>query len=164
MKYFNSGLFKSVCALALIFILQACDNEFSEIGTGIVGTPGFEIENTLYPVKTYNKKITPFQSNGLAENLLGYYYDPVFGGSKVHFVGQLTPKTLTPNFGDDTVLDSVILTIPYANTADTSEENIQTLGEQTGSTGGAVIRAYVVSDEMTSQQEADAKINDLARL
>ena len=48
--------------------------------------------------------------------------------------------------------------------ADTSEENVQTLSEQTGSTGGAVIRAYVVSDEMTTQQEADAKINDLARL
>lgn len=47
--------------------------------------------------------------------------------------------------------------------ADTSEENVVTLGEQTGSTGGA-IRAYVVSDEMTTQQEADAKINDLARL
>lgn len=47
--------------------------------------------------------------------------------------------------------------------ADTSEENIVTLGEQTGSTGAA-IRAYVVSDEMTTQQEADAKINDLARL
>ena len=46
---------------------------------------------------------------------------------------------------------------------DTSEANVQTLGEQTGSTGGA-IRAYVVSDEMTTQQEADAKINDLARL
>lgn len=122
MKYFNSGLFKSVCALALIFILQACDNEFSEIGTGIVGTPGFEIENTLYPVKTYNKKITSFQSNGLSENLLGYYYDPVFGGSKTHFVGQLTPKTLAPIFGDDTVLDSVVLTIPYASTANTSEE------------------------------------------
>jgi len=38
-----------------------------------------------------------------------------------------------------------------------------TLGEQSGSTPG-VIRAYVVSDEMTSQQEATAKINDLARL
>lgn len=47
--------------------------------------------------------------------------------------------------------------------ADTSEQNVVTLGEQTGSTG-ATIRAYVVSDEMTSQQEADAKINDLARL
>ena len=39
-----------------------------------------------------------------------------------------------------------------------------TLGQQTGSTGPNVVRAYVVSDEMTSQQEADAKINDLARL
>ena len=47
--------------------------------------------------------------------------------------------------------------------ADTAEETTVTLGEQTGSTGPA-IRAYVVSDEMTTQQEADAKINDLARL
>ena len=45
------------------------------------------------------------------------------------------------------------------------EDNTQvTLGEQTGSTGPSVIRAYVVSSEVTGQQEADAKINDLARL
>lgn len=36
-------------------------------------------------------------------------------------------------------------------------------GEQTGSTQ-PVVRAYVVSSEVTNQQEADAKINDLARL
>jgi len=48
--------------------------------------------------------------------------------------------------------------------ADTSEENVVTLGDQTASNTQPVIRAYVVSDEMTSQQEADAKINDLARL
>ena len=122
MKYFNSVLFKSVCALSLIFMIQSCDNEFSEIGTGIVGIPDFEIQNRTYPITTYNKKITSFQSNGLAENLLGYYYDPIFGSTKVNFVGQLTPKTFTPSFGDDTVLDSVVLTIPYANTADTSED------------------------------------------
>lgn len=38
------------------------------------------------------------------------------------------------------------------------------LGQQTGSASANVVRAYVVSDEMTTQQEADAKINDLARL
>jgi hypothetical protein len=103
-------------------MVQACDNEFSEIGTGIVGIPDFEIQNSTYPITTYNKKITSFQSNGLAENLLGYYYDPIFGSTKVDFVGQLTPKTFTPSFGDDTVLDSVVLTIPYTNTADTSED------------------------------------------
>ena len=48
--------------------------------------------------------------------------------------------------------------------ADTSEENVVTLGDQTAANTQPVIRAYVVSDEMTSQQEADAKINDLARL
>ena len=46
--------------------------------------------------------------------------------------------------------------------ADQAENQI-TLGEQTGS-GPAVVRAYVVSSEVTNQQEADAKINDLARL
>ena len=42
-------------------------------------------------------------------------------------------------------------------------QNNITLDNQQGSTGN-VIRAYVVSDEMTSQQEKDKKINDLARL
>jgi len=133
MKNLNTLLFKSVCCLSLIFVVQACDNEFSEIGTGIVGTPDFEIINSTYPVKTYNKKMTPFQANGLSENLLGYYYDPVFGGSKVDFVGQLTPRTFAPDFGDDTVLTSVILTIPYKSTADIGETTTYTLDSLYGS-------------------------------
>lgn len=43
-------------------------------------------------------------------------------------------------------------------------DNTVTLGDQTSSSGASVVRAYVVSDEMTNQQEADKKINDLARL
>jgi len=43
-------------------------------------------------------------------------------------------------------------------------ENQVTLGDQEGSGGPTVVRAYVVSSEVTDQQEADAKINDLARL
>ena len=42
-------------------------------------------------------------------------------------------------------------------------QNNITLDNQQGSTGN-VIKAYVVSSEMTGQQEADQKINDLARL
>ena len=41
--------------------------------------------------------------------------------------------------------------------------NVVTSSQQQGSTQN-VIKAYVVSDDMTTQQEADAKINDLARL
>jgi len=37
-------------------------------------------------------------------------------------------------------------------------------GSETAQQSGGTIRAYVVAEEMTTQQEADAKINDLARL
>jgi len=43
------------------------------------------------------------------------------------------------------------------------QQNVLTLGQQSGSQTN-VVKAYVVSDEMTSKQEADKKINDLARL
>ena len=51
-----------------------------------------------------------------------------------------------------------------ANTANQEAQNEITLGEQQGSTGATVVKAYVVSADMSSQQEADKKINDLARL
>ena len=44
MKYIHSNLLKSTSILFLILASQACDKEFSEIGTGIIGTPGFEIQ------------------------------------------------------------------------------------------------------------------------
>jgi len=143
MKYFNSVLFKSICVLALIFMNQSCENEFSEIGTDIVGTPGFEIKKKTYPVTTYNKKITPFQSNGLAENLLGYYYDPVFGATTVNFVGQLTPASLTPNFGENTVLDSVVLTIPYNSTVSTGDDTSYKLDSLYGGTKSDSIKLSI---------------------
>jgi hypothetical protein len=64
--------FSKLFTLGLVFSLfYACEKEFSEIGSGIVGTPNIEIKLQTYPVKTYNKRITPFQSNSLSKNLLG---------------------------------------------------------------------------------------------
>ena len=45
-----------------------------------------------------------------------------------------------------------------------TQDNQITLGNQQTSSGATVIKAYVVSSDMTGQQEADKKINDLARL
>lgn len=44
-----------------------------------------------------------------------------------------------------------------------TQNNQITVGEQTGS-ASPVIKAYVVASDVTNQQEADKKINDLARL
>ena len=48
--------------------------------------------------------------------------------------------------------------------ADASNSNNEVTMDQNAGSTGSVIRAFVVSDDMTTQQEADAKINDLARL
>lgn len=50
-----------------------------------------------------------------------------------------------------------------ASSGQTGDNQI-TLGQQQGSSGATIVKAYVVSSDMTSQQEADKKINDLARL
>ena len=68
--------------------------------------------------------------------------------------GVQVPKP--PTFNPTTALN---------NAQEAEEDNSTvTLGQQTGSQGAPVVRAYVVSSEVTNQQEADAKINDLARL
>lgn len=111
MKHNLSKLFTLGLVISLFF---ACEKEFSEIGSGIVGDPNIEIKYQVYPTKTYNKRIAPFQSNGLPKNFLGYYNDPLFGSTSVHFLAQLTPKNYNVSFGDNPVLDSVVLTIPYS--------------------------------------------------
>ncbi len=79
-------------------------------------------------------------------------------GNKTAPGGSQTAPTLPsgPRFDPTEALASAV--------GNQEAENVVTLGDQQGSSGANVIRAYVVSDEMTSQQEADAKINDLARL
>ena len=77
--------------------------------------------------------------------------------------------------GDKPVSSSGVPSIPTASSFDPTaalaassqgqtQSNQITLGNQTGSTGANVVKAYVVSSEMSSQQEADRKITDLARL
>ena len=51
-----------------------------------------------------------------------------------------------------------------ANAANQEAQNQITLGDQQGSGGAMIVKAYVVSTDMSSQQEADRRINDLARL
>lgn len=124
MKHNLSKLFSLSLILSLFF---ACEKEFSELGSGIVGAPNIEIKTQSYPVKSYNTRITPFQSNGLPKNLLGYHKDPVFGPTTVHFLAQLTPRNYNVNFGDNPVLDSVVLTIPYAVKKSDDEYTIDSL-------------------------------------
>ena len=119
--------FKTSSLIVIVSFVFSCQEDYSEIGTDIINDQIINIQNQTYPVKTYNKKIMPFQSNGLPGYLIGHYNDPNFGSTTTHFLGQLTPGVYNPSFGDNTVLDSVILTIPYFSKLDDEIYTIDSL-------------------------------------
>lgn len=118
---------KNISILVLLMTsFIACDKDFASIDSAIVNndnTTHFNTSNQGYSVITYNKKLEPVQTNSLPLNLLGVYNDPLYGKTTSTFVTQVSSSLLDPDFGDNVVLDSVVLTIPYFSRAvDTNTE------------------------------------------
>ena len=113
-------IFGSLVAICLLSI--ACDRDFASIESDIEGSQNFDTDNVLYPIIAYNKKLNPVQTNNLSSNLLGVYKDDVYGITTTSVVSQITPTTFNPIFGEDPILQSVILTIPYYSTNEGTDE------------------------------------------
>lgn len=106
--------------LSCIFLLTAysfiaCDEEYSVIDSNVLGesNSNFNTANIDYSVIAYNKKLEALQINGLASTQLGFFDDPAFGTTTASIVTQVLPSTYDPDFDYNTVIDSVILKIPY---------------------------------------------------
>ncbi len=126
MKLMNI-LTKITTLLVVIFTFLSCDDDFNSVGSEIIGDVNFR--DSLYtsvPV-AYSKRFEKVQTNNLISgsqgnqltfhaNLLGVYNDPVYGKSVYSILSQLQPERFDPDFGDNAVLDSVVLSIPYLST------------------------------------------------
>jgi Domain of unknown function (DUF4270) len=117
----NIPFLKKLSIFALVMFFASCDKEYNSIGTDIVGNEHFGLTGELFKVKAYNQKIDAIQSNGLIINQLGYLNSPVFGETKANFVTQLNLGTASPVFKSHTVIDSVILTVPYFSHKDVAD-------------------------------------------
>lgn len=114
----------------------SCDKDFNEIGTDIIGDDHFGFDkSTAFSVKAYNQKLGPIASNNLAINPLGFYQNPAFGTTQANFVTQVELSANNPKFNNTdpeeydvtpTVLDSVILEIPYFRTFVKKEDLVTT--------------------------------------
>jgi hypothetical protein len=99
----------------MIISFIACDKEFSIIESDVLGkeNSNFITSDTTLSITAYNKKLEALQINGLASYLLGVYNDPAYGQSKASIITQISPTVFNPSFGNNPVIDSVILRIPY---------------------------------------------------
>ena len=127
----SKNILQNIAILALLLIgFVSCEKDFASIDSDVVNSDNatnFNTDFLQFPVRAYNKNIVPFQTNGLPVNLLGYYNDAVYGNSTVNFVGQMTPTAYDPTFGENVVVDSIVLTIPYfTRNTDTDDEGNNT--------------------------------------
>jgi len=115
-----------VLCLTLIFA-QSCETDFTSLDSDVINSDNainFETSSIEYPIVTHSRIVDPVQSNNLPSFLLGYNNHAIYGESTSSFVGQMVPDQYSPDFGDNTVLDSVILTIPYFSRGiETSDED-----------------------------------------
>ena len=72
--------------LLSLLLLSSCDQDFNEMGSGIVGDDHFDfLPDTTATIRAYNVPTGVLQSNNLLLNSLGIYNNPVFGKVKANF-------------------------------------------------------------------------------
>jgi len=109
LRYFSAAAF-------IVFAFISCDDDFNSIGGDIVGGQLDELPRYEAGVVAYNKRIEAVETNNLPAHLLGVYKEPVFGLQTASILSQLTLSASAPNFGEEPVIDSVVLTLPYFST------------------------------------------------
>jgi len=96
--------------------MSSCDKDFTSIDSDVINADNainFNSSSVEYSLRSSNEQINAVKTNNLPSFLLGYNNNPLFGTTKASFLGQLVPTEYSPSFGDNVILDSVVLTIPY---------------------------------------------------
>jgi len=112
--------------LLFILLLYSCEKDLISFESGVINSENainFSSNQLDFSVKNNSENLDPVQSNGLPSYLLGSYNHPQFGTINSSFVGQLVPADYNHNFGENAVIDSVIMRIPiYSRGVETSED------------------------------------------
>ena len=112
--------------LILILLIYSCEKDLISFESGVINSENainFSTNQLLFSVKNNSENLNPVQSNGLPSYLVGSHNHPQFGTINSSFVGQLVPANYNHSFGENAVIDSVIMRIPlYSRGVETSED------------------------------------------
>ena len=112
--------------IVFLLLITSCEKDFVSFDSEVINSENainFSTNSIEYSLKNFSEKVNPVQTNSLPSFLLGSYNHPQFGNSISSLVGQIVPNEYNHDFGDNVVLDSVVLTMPYySRGVETSEE------------------------------------------
>ena len=139
---------KNIKLLSIFFIIliYSCDKEFTSIDSDVISAENainFNTSSIDYPIVASNLRLNPVKSNNLPSFMLGYNNNPFYGESKASFLGQIVPAEFSPSFGENVVLDSVVLTIPYYSRGVDTDDDGNISYEIDSVYGNTVTKLYV---------------------
>lgn len=113
MKKLLNGLTIATTLFLGSIMLQSCENDPLTVGDELVGTgaTGAKLEMDLVAYNTTTDTILSNQKV-LKNAVLGVFDEPVFGKSKAKLFTQVRLSSSNPSFGNNPVVDSVVLRIP----------------------------------------------------
>jgi len=105
-----------IVIIVILAGIVSCEKDFKNIGEDLLDNNLFSTGSYSAQVKGHSVRISRNKTNGTAHYLLGYTENPQFGSLRASIVAQLSLPEANPVFGDNAVIDSVIITIPYLST------------------------------------------------
>lgn len=108
---------RSVLAAVFLFtLLMSCKKDNGELGMDVL--PDEDILNGTYvdtfSLITYTEAVDSLRTDELSRNMLGSYWDPVFGKTSAGFYTQVRLSANNPTFDvPNIVIDSVVLSFVY---------------------------------------------------
>ena len=143
---FNKMLKQAAMVLGLAMLIISCEDEFGSIGTNIVGEVNFDTELAQdLKIAAYSRNYADasgfngVQTSGTSVGVIGFYKDPTYGATTSSLLTQVALSSTNPDFGDETVVDSVVFSLPYYSSieeTDADGNSTYTLDSIFGNTPG----------------------------
>ena len=110
----NHSIYKLLFLIGIITFFSACDKDFIEIGSDVIGDDHFGlIKDDSQTVLAYNTTTGEVETSNQTINSLGYYNSPFFGKTKASVVSQVLLDTVNQTIGTNPTVTKVELSLPY---------------------------------------------------
>ena len=109
----NHSIYKLLFLVGIVAFFTACDKDFNEIGSDVIGDDHFLIKPDSITVHAYNTTTGQVETSNQPINSLGYYNNPFFGKTKASVVSQVVLDTINQTIGNNPVVTKVELSLPY---------------------------------------------------
>ncbi len=124
------AIFRNI-GVGLIFLLGivSCEKDLEDIAVDLAGQRPFDVGDSIFEVVTYHRNVDSSRVDNNDPDkpplyLLGVNSNNNFGSLKSDLIAQVLLPALSTDFGDNAVIDRVVVDIPYFATRDGDQKAV----------------------------------------